>query len=195
MKSLRSLCLAGFPLATVFIAVLSGCATYTVPSGAPTARVRFVSNIERVSTFFVSDVSTCPDPGISVIANINGMNRGEPVAPMDGESSQPPERTIERAIQADKRIYLSAISLFATIDHTRRCGAGVMLVPKPGAQYEVRYFSDQYLTRCNVEMVEIGKDGAGSVTHSPVAELTTYPIGDVRDVCVAARKFAAGTTR
>ncbi len=153
----------------------AGCvAQYRVPSGAPVASVRLMTDTDENTTFTVVDPAKCPDParplvlaGMGKQLSALGRDRGIEMA---GTSPEPPARTRERRLEAGRRIYVGVSSTAAPPLPELRCAAGVSFVPVAGAQYEIRYKRDETASQCSALVVRLQPLPSGGAR--PVVEPT-----------------------
>lgn len=155
-------------LAVLLIGLLAGCvAYYRVPSNAPYASVRLVTNSDERTTFNVLDPSSCPKPRPMVLAGMGkqvaAMGR-EPGLDMAGSSPEPASRTRERKVVPGQRIYIAVTSYAAPPADDMRCAAGVSFIPQSGGQYEIRYSRDEGATRCTARVLQLQPMSDGGAT-------------------------------
>lgn len=155
-------------------AALCGCvAQYRVPSGAPTASVRLLTNTEEITSFAVVDPARCPVPARPLILagtgkQLSAMGRDRELG-LPGRSPEPPERTRERLVEAGRRIYVAVTSIAEPPLPEQRCAAGVSFVPAPGGLYEIRYQRDESASQCSAQVLRMQPLEAGG------ARLTAEP--------------------
>jgi hypothetical protein len=162
MRKIRLVAARVFPMFLVVVAGagLSGCvAQYRVPSGAPYASVRLLTNTDENTTFSVVDPAKCPTPARPlVLAGMGkqlaamGRDRGLDMA---GSSPEPPAQTRERKVAVGKRVYVAVTSMAAPPAEEIRCAAGVSFIPQSGAQYEIRYTRDEAASQCAARVLRL----------------------------------------
>ncbi|RZT39547.1 hypothetical protein [Cupriavidus agavae] len=150
---------------------LGGCvAYYRVPSDAPFASVRLVSNTDERTTFSVLDPAKCPKPMPLVLAGtgkqLAAMGRDSDLG-MAGESPEPPSRTRERKVMTGQRLYLAVTSYAAPPAEEMRCAVGVSFIPQANASYEIRYTRDDAAAHCAVRVQRLQRRADGSVGQAP----------------------------
>ncbi|MGN5477348.1 hypothetical protein ACTMU2_11965 [Cupriavidus basilensis] len=140
-------------------ALAAGCvAQYRVPSGAPAASVRLVTDTDDNTSFTVVDPSKCPEPARPLVLagtgkqlSAIGRDRGLEMA---GRSPESASRTRERQVEAGRRIYVGVSSTAAPPLPELRCAAGVSFVPEAGAQYEIRFKRDETASQCSAQVLQ-----------------------------------------
>lgn len=161
MRKIRLDASTVFPILGVMLSTgLAGCvAHYRVPSDAPYASVRLITNTDENTTFSVVDPARCPEPARPlVLAGMGrqlaamGRDRGLDMA---GGSPEPPARTRERKVAVGKRVFVAVTSMAAAPAEEIRCAAGVSFVPQAGAQYEIRYSRDDTASQCAARVLRL----------------------------------------
>ncbi|WP_371748036.1 hypothetical protein [Cupriavidus sp. AcVe19-6a] len=155
-------------------ATLCGCvAQYRVPSGAPTASVRLLTNTEEITSFAVVDPARCPVPARPLVLagtgkQLSAMGRERELG-LPGRSPEPPARTRERLVEAGRRIYVAVTSVAEPPLPEQRCAAGVSFVPAPGALYEIRYQRDEAASQCSAQVLRMQplEGGGARLTAEP----------------------------
>jgi hypothetical protein len=157
------------------VAALAGCvAQYRVPSGAPAASVRLMTDTDDNTTFTVVDPAKCPVPASPLV--LAGMGKqlsaiGRDLGlEMAGSSPEPASRTRERQVEAGRRIYVGVSSTAAPPLPELRCAAGVSFVPAAGAQYEIRFKRDETASQCSAQVLRLQPLSSGGAR--PVVEPT-----------------------
>lgn len=177
MRGIRIAVPVVVPVGTILAGMLSGCvAQYRVPSDAPYASVRLITNTDDRTTFNVLDPAGCPTPPRPLV--LGGMGRQlaalgrERELGMAGSSPESPDRTRERKVLPGKRIYVAVISWAAPPAEDMRCAAGVSFVPRVGAQYEIRYARDASAEHCTARVLRLQPqaDGRAMVMQEPTQQ-------------------------
>lgn len=174
---MRNQGLTAVPILTMLVAsvMAAGCvAQYRVPSGAPAASVRLMTDTDDNTTFTVVDPAKCPVPARPLVLagtgkqlSAIGKDRGLDMA---GSSPEAPSRTRERQVEAGRRIYVGVSSMAAPPAPELRCAAGVSFVPEAGAQYEIRYKRDETASQCSAQVLRLHPLPSGGAR--PVVEPT-----------------------
>jgi len=173
MLAMRRIRIVVVPIAAVLAVSLAGCVSYyRVPSDAPFASVRVVSNTDDRTTFNVLDPAGCPKPYPRVLAGtgkqLAAMGR-DSTLDMAGSSPEPASRTRERKVVPGKRIYIAVLSYAAPPAEEMRCAAGVSFVPQTGGQYEIRFQRDEAATHCGAQVLRLQPraDGSAALAQEP----------------------------
>lgn len=162
MRKIRLVAARVFPIFLVLMAGagLSGCvAQYRVPSDAPYASVRLLTNTDENTTFSVVDPARCPTPARPLVLagmgkQLAAMGRDRGLG-MAGGSPEPPAQTRERKVAVGKRVFVAVTSMAAPPADAVRCAAGVSFIPQPGAQYEIRYTRDEAASQCAARVLRL----------------------------------------
>ena len=167
-------------------ALLTACATpYAPQAGAPTAMVRFTSNVGDSFGFATTDLAQCPSPPTQDIGGINGLSPGEvSTLKMFGTSPKREGRMIERVIHADRPFPVLASSSRGATAYVPgySCSVGRTFTPKAGHQYEVNYsYNEPY---CRVEVVELVSKGDTEFQRVPEPSMSPLQGRRLQDFCV-----------
>src|SRR5262249_16048560 len=157
------------PIAMLAFAGLAGCASYVIPEGVPTAKLRFTSNAN------LHMVPRCGEQVKYVKQGMVGNQFWNEESAVQMYGTRPGKRNdvLERLIPAGKEIgfRLNGAVPSGTAGTALTCTIWAAFTPVQGEQYHMRYDIDVAAKECRARVSRLSQSN-GTITETPVKSRT-----------------------
>jgi hypothetical protein len=148
----------------VFVLAFTGCVTYEIPEGMPSAKIRFTAGEDMTNVAL-----HCPDDRHYVKQGLINNPYWHEISPvkMYGTREDKNNKVLERLIPAERTVAFSMSSARPGIqaDKYRRCEFIFEFTPNAGQQYQADFL--WIGDKCGVNLVRLSKDN-GSIQRTEV---------------------------